>query len=79
VDPEYAEAVVTMAIDERYQLSIDTGAKIVTEGILGGRYVSLVPGGEEDFLEEGDTIEDTQGALVFEDLIGDVIRNIGVD
>lgn len=79
VDPEYAEAVVTMSVDERYRLSVDTGAKIVTEGILGGRYVALVPGGEEDFLEEGDTIEDTQGAFVFEDLIGDVITKIGVE
>ncbi len=79
VDPEYAEAVVTMEIEERYRFSTDTGAKILTEGILGGRYISLVPGADEEYLEEGDTIEDTQGAFVFEDLVSDVITSIGVD
>lgn len=79
VDAEYAQAVVTMEIEERYLFSADTGAKILTEGILGGRYISLVPGADEEQLEEGDTIEDTQGALVFEDLVGDLITSMGVD
>lgn len=77
VDPVYAEAVVTLEIEDPYKLSTDTGAKIQTEGILGGRYVSLVPGADEKYLASGDTIENTQGALVFEDLIGDFIANMG--
>ncbi len=79
VDVEYAEAVVTMEIEKRYRFSTDTGAKILTEGILGGRYVALVPGADEEYLVEGDTIEDTQGAMIFEDLVGDVITSIGGD
>ena len=79
VDVEYAEAVVSLEIQEQYRFSTDTGAKILTEGILGGRYVALIPGADEEYLEEGDTIEDTQGAFVFEDLVGDIITSIGVD
>ena len=78
VDTEYGEAVVTMEIEERAGgLSIDTGAQILTEGIIGSRYVSLLPGAEEETLGDGDEILDTQGALVLENLIGDLVTNLG--
>lgn len=78
VDSETAEAIVTMEVsDDVDNLSVDTGARIQTEGFLGGRYISLVPGGEDQLLTDGDTITNTQGALVLENLIGDVITRLG--
>ena len=78
VDTEYGEAVVTMLIERRAgPLSTDTGARILTEGIIGSRYVSLLPGADEEILEDGDEILDTQGALVLENLIGDLVTNLG--
>jgi phospholipid/cholesterol/gamma-HCH transport system substrate-binding protein len=58
-------------------LSVDTGARIQTEGFIGGRYISLVPGGDEELLKDGDTITNTQGALVLENLIGNFITRGG--
>ncbi len=78
VDPVYAEAIVTLRIRNSINnLSADTGAKILTEGLLGGRYIGIFPGGEEDILKDGDTITETQGAIVLENLIGDFITNKG--
>ena len=78
VDTEYGEAVVHMEIERRAgPLSTDTGAQILTEGIIGSRYVSLLPGADEETLDEGDEILDTQGALVLENLIGDLVTNLG--
>lgn len=78
VDSEYGEAVVSMAIDRRIDnVSVDAGARIQTEGILGGRYVSLVPGAEEEYLVDGDTITETQGAFVLENLIGELVTRMG--
>ena len=78
VDTEYGEAVVTMLIERRAgPLSTDTGAQILTEGIIGSRYVSLLPGADEEMLDDGDEILDTQGALVLENLIGDLVTNLG--
>lgn len=78
VDLEYGEALVTFELlGEPGKLSVDTGAQIVTEGILGTRYVSLMPGADEEMLEDGDTISDTQGALVLEKLIGDFVSRMG--
>ncbi len=78
VNTEYGEAVVHMEIEQRAgDLSADTGARILTEGIIGSRYVSLLPGADEETLEDGDEIFDTQGALVLENLIGDLVTNLG--
>ena len=78
VDTEYGEAIVHMEIEKRAgSLSADTGAQILTEGILGSRYVNLLPGAEEDVLGEGDEILDTQGALVLENLVGDLVTSLG--
>ncbi len=78
VDLTYGEAIVTLEIDgEPGTLSVDTGAKILTEGILGARYIGLLPGADEEMLEAGDTISETQGALVLENLIGDFVTRMG--
>jgi phospholipid/cholesterol/gamma-HCH transport system substrate-binding protein len=78
VDLAWGDAVVTMDIfGEPGGLTTDTGAKILTEGILGARYVSLIPGGDEDTLGSGDEITETQGALVLENLIGEFLTNLG--
>ena len=45
---------------------------------LGARYVSLLPGADEETLADGDFIENTQGALVLENLVGDLITRLGV-
>ncbi len=74
VDSEMGEAIVTMEISKDVNnLSADTGARIQTEGFLGGRYISLIPGADDKLLANGDTITETQGALVLENLIGDFL------
>ena len=78
VDLEYGEAIVTLEINgSPGSLPIDTGAQILTEGILGARYVSLLPGADEEMLADGSEIEETQGALVLENLVGDLITRLG--
>ena len=78
VDMEYGEAIVFMQINGRPgKLPLDTGARILTEGILGARYVGLSPGADEETLGDGDEILNTQGALVLENLIGDLVTRLG--
>lgn len=78
VDAEYGEAVVGLAVlDKIAPLSLDTGAQIVTEGVMGGRYLALSPGADEEMLASGDFLTETQGALVLEKLIGDFVTSLG--
>jgi phospholipid/cholesterol/gamma-HCH transport system substrate-binding protein len=69
-DSEMLEAVVTMRIDSRYdQIPDDSDASILTQGILGGQYIGLEPGGSPEFFADNDEIQFTQSALVLEQLI----------
>ena len=41
----------------------DSAIVISSEGLLGGNFVELIPGGSPFYFEAGDQIEDTQGAV----------------
>ena len=76
VDMEWGDAVVTMdIIGPPGNLTADTSAQVLTEGIVGARYPAF--GGDEETLDPGDEITETQGALVLENLIGDFLTNLG--
>ncbi|MFT5521541.1 MAG: phospholipid/cholesterol/gamma-HCH transport system substrate-binding protein [Enterobacterales bacterium] len=80
LDSEYLSPVVTLSIFKLYNnLPSETSAAILTAGLLGEQYLSLSPGGDEDFLTDGDEIEDTQSALVIEELIGQFLFNDSSD
>lgn len=70
-DPRRFEALVTLRMDPRYrQIPDDTIASIFTAGLLGEQYIALAPGGSEVNLGEGGLLEQTQSALVLEQMIG---------
>jgi phospholipid/cholesterol/gamma-HCH transport system substrate-binding protein len=69
-DSERYQALVTLDIDGRYErIPIDTSASILTSGLLGEQYVGMEPGGAEEYLRDGDSIQLTQSAMVLERLI----------
>ncbi|MGZ8190484.1 MAG: outer membrane lipid asymmetry maintenance protein MlaD [Methylococcaceae bacterium] len=70
-DPKTYESVVVMDIDSQYnKIPDDTTASIFTAGLLGEQYVSLEPGGSEEFLKNDGKIEITQSAIILEKAIG---------
>ena len=66
---------VSMSVDPSIHLPTDTMALIATESLLGGKYMSLEPGIEEDYLKTDGTgrITRTQAPLRLDDLIGQLI------
>ncbi len=76
LDPVAFDAVVEMKIDKRYSdIPTDSGASILTSGVLGDRYVGLDPGGALEALADGDEIFVTQSAIVLETLISKYLFN----
>jgi phospholipid/cholesterol/gamma-HCH transport system substrate-binding protein len=57
----YADA--TIAMDKAIQLPDDSAILISSEGLLGGNFVEIQPGGSSDNLAPGASIEDTQGSV----------------
>ncbi len=76
LDPVTFSAVVSMDINAHVsELPTDTTAAILTEGLLGGKYIGLSIGAEDQLLVDGDEIYDTQSAIVLEELIGQFLLN----
>ena len=63
LNPETFFADANLVIDSKIQLPTDSAILISSEGLLGGNFVELVPGGMPDILAPGDEIEDTQGSV----------------
>lgn len=70
LDPKTFQGVVTLDIQKSYQFPKDTSAKILTAGLLGDQYIGLEPGGDDANIQPGDTLAQTQSAVVLENLIG---------
>ena len=70
LDAKTFQGVVTLDIDKGYSFPKDTSAKILTAGLLGDQYIGLEPGGDDKNLSAGETIAQTQSAVVLENLIG---------
>lgn len=70
IDKESYESIVKMDIESQYQLPDDTSASIFTAGLLGEQYISLEPGGSEDYIDANGSIDITQSAIVLEEVIG---------
>jgi phospholipid/cholesterol/gamma-HCH transport system substrate-binding protein len=75
-DPKTYKAVVTMKLDAKYRaIPDDSFASIQTQGLLGGKYIALSPGGQDSYLKEGSQIDQTQSAIVLESLINKFFAN----
>lgn len=73
LDYENFLAVVRLSIDNEVQLPDDSSAKITSDGLLGGSYLSIEPGGSPDVLMANDEIIFTQGSIDIVSLLGQAI------
>ena len=57
------------------QIPEDSYASIQTQGLLGGKYIGLSPGGSDTYLKDGSRIDQTQSAIVLESIINKFFAN----
>lgn len=70
LDPQLYRARVTVDVSNQIKLARDTSARIASESLLGGKYLELLPGGDDTNLNDGDIVSITQSATNLEDLLG---------
>jgi phospholipid/cholesterol/gamma-HCH transport system substrate-binding protein len=73
IDQNEYRAVVTMKINPNIELAEDTGVRISSAGILGGKYVKLEPGSSKQMVKEGGELTNTKDVISLEELLGKVI------
>ena len=78
-DDKVFQAVVTLALDERFLFPKDSSIKILTSGLLGEQYIGIEAGADEKNLAAGDMVTATQSAVVLENLIGQFLYSKAED
>ena len=69
LDKETYSAEIVLAIDEKIKIPEDSEVIITSEGLLGSNFVSITPGGSEDFLSPDGKFIYSQGALNLNSLL----------
>lgn len=73
IDPKTFLAEVSFSVQQGIELPKDSSAEITSDGLLGGKYLSLVPGGDATVLQPGQAVTITQSAVSLEQLLGKFI------
>jgi phospholipid/cholesterol/gamma-HCH transport system substrate-binding protein len=76
IDPASFQAQVALSVRGDIRLPKDTAAIVTSESLLGGKYLSLQPGGDEAMLQPGQSITITQSSVSIEELLGKFIFSI---
>jgi phospholipid/cholesterol/gamma-HCH transport system substrate-binding protein len=71
-------ALVTLDVDRKLELPVDTSASIRTAGLLGNQFIELEPGAEDQLLAPGGEITLTESALSIEKLVGTLVHDAGL-
>ena len=77
LDPKTFQAVLSLAVDKSVKMPVDSSAAITSEGLLGGNYIALSPGGETVMLKPGEEIVETSGSTDLLGLVGSYINRTG--
>lgn len=76
VDPGTFQALVVMSVQSGLKLPRDSSAEISSDGLVGGKSLSIVPGGDDKLLGEGGEFTITQSAASLEQLLGKFIFGV---
>jgi phospholipid/cholesterol/gamma-HCH transport system substrate-binding protein len=76
IDPRTFQASVTFTVRDDIHLPVDSSAVITSDGLLGGKYLALSPGGADQVLRPQGVITQTQGSISLEQLLSKFIFSV---
>jgi len=76
VDPRSYVAIIKLSMRDDVRLPEDTSAEVTSDGLLGGKYIAIVPGGDTAMLAPGQIIKITQSSVSLEQLLGKFIFSV---
>ena len=79
LDPVTYAARIVMSLDERIRIPADSSARITAASLLGGNYLELIPGADEDMMQPGEVIYDTHDPVSLTDLLGKAVFSAAND
>ena len=77
LDPITYAARIVISLDESIQIPADSSARITAASLLGGNYLELIPGADEEMMRPGEVIYDTLDPVSLTDLLGKAVFSAG--
>jgi phospholipid/cholesterol/gamma-HCH transport system substrate-binding protein len=77
LDPQSYQAEVDFSLADDVKLPKDSSAAVTSDGLLGGKYLGLEPGGDTATIPPGGTVTITQSSVNIEQLLGKFIFSMG--
>ena len=69
-------AIISIELNKDIKLPIDSSAQIISDGLLGSKFLALIPGSDIEYIDPGGTIEFTQSPIILENLLGQFLFGI---
>ena len=63
---------VELVFDRPIDIPTDSSVSIETDGIMGAKHVEILPGGDEEMMQNGDSFSYTQDSLILNELLDKV-------
>ncbi len=76
IDPKSYQAEITFTVRSDVKIPVDSSAEVGSDGLLGSKVLSIVPGGDDKMLANGGRVQITQSAASLEQLLGKFIFSV---
>jgi len=77
IDPQTYQAEVDFTVAPNIHLPQDSSVGVDSEGLLGGKYLGLQPGGDTAMIPPGGRVTITQSSINIEQLLGKFVFSMG--
>jgi phospholipid/cholesterol/gamma-HCH transport system substrate-binding protein len=74
LDRQNLKPGVTLAIREGTRIPVDSAALILSDGVLGGKFVRIDPGADDAYLAPGQRFRHVQDSVIVERLLEKIVR-----
>ena len=64
--------IVELIFDRYFEIPVDSSISIETDGIMGSKHLEILPGGDEEMMENGDSFGYMQDSLILSELLDKV-------
>lgn len=75
MDPSTYKANIVMSLPSNINIPVDSIFKISTSGLIGGKFINIKIGADEEYYVDKDIVEFTESTMDLEDLISRFIFN----
>lgn len=73
LDPESLTPLLVIGLNKAYKIPKDSSFAVKSEGIMGGKFISIEIGPDEDSVSEGQIFYNNQSSLDLESIISQVV------